>query len=98
GTVSIQAGTVTGAGLIDASGGDINCNNGVPNSGGGGRVSIWADSVSGFDPAVQVKAWGGGTQALTLYSAPGTIFYKKTGDTYGALLVDAGEANSNDRV
>ncbi|HEV7509643.1 MAG TPA: Ig-like domain-containing protein [Thermoanaerobaculia bacterium] len=96
GTVSIVAGVVSGAGSIDASGAD-NCN-GVLYAGGGGRVSIVTGTWDGFDPAAQVKAWGGGNSNNTTFAAPGTIFYKKTGDTYGALLVDAGEIASVDRV
>ncbi len=98
GSVSIQATTVSGTGLIDASGGNRTCVGDV-NPGGGGRVSIVTGAFNGFDPATQVKAWGGQNyEPVKTYGAPGTIFYKKGTDTYGSLLIDAGEVNGVDRV
>jgi hypothetical protein len=88
GTVSVAAGVVSGAGTIDASGGDITCATGVVNGGGGGRVSIVTGTWNGFDPLAQAKAWGGAYN--TSYAAPGTVYTKRTGDTYGSLLVDQG--------
>jgi hypothetical protein len=96
GTVAIVAGVVSGGGTIDVGGGDNTCNSALY-SGGGGRVSIVTGTWSGFDPATQVKAWGGAGGG-TIFAAPGTIFYKKAADTYGALLVDAGEVSAADRV
>src|SRR6185312_9331859 len=98
GAVAIVAGVVSGGGTIDASGGDGHC--GAVTMGGGGRVSIVTGIWSGFDPATQVKAWGGsgGDGTGTSAAAPGTIYYKKAGDPYGSLLIDAGEVGSTDRV
>ncbi|HEX6904370.1 MAG TPA: carboxypeptidase regulatory-like domain-containing protein [Thermoanaerobaculia bacterium] len=97
GTVAITADVVGGAGTIDASGGRRTCG-GTPNAGGGGRVSIATGTFDGFDPASQVAAWGGGTYNVNSYAAPGTIYYRKTGDVYGALMIDAGETNGVDNV
>src|SRR6185312_1746314 len=98
GAVTIVAGVMGGAGAIDASGGDSHC--GAVTTGGGGRVSIVTGTWNGFDPAAQAKAWGGGTGDGTnpFAAAPGTVYSRKTGDTYGALLIDAGEIGGVDRA
>ncbi|HEY3566741.1 MAG TPA: carboxypeptidase regulatory-like domain-containing protein [Thermoanaerobaculia bacterium] len=101
GGVQITAGTLSGAGLIDVSGGDYQTVNGASGfygaSGGGGRVALTVGSFSGFDPVTQVKAWGGttwnGTSPL-LYAGPGTVFVKTSSDTYGRLIVDSGKETS----
>ncbi len=97
GTVAITADVVGGAGTIDASGGRRTCG-GNPNGGGGGRVSIVTGTFDGFDPASQVMAWGGATYNVNNHAAPGTIYYRQTGDVHGALLIDAGETNGADNV
>jgi hypothetical protein len=106
GTLWLRAGSLTGAGLVDASGGDSgnNCQGSSEESGagGGGRVSLEVGSLAGFDPVAQVKAWAGGRYDCSTnpkgYAATGTIFVKKSGDTYGWLLLDAGaEANGTPR-
>lgn len=97
GTVSIVATSLSGAGLIDASGGfggypGADC--GSPyayGAGGGGRVALHVDQLAGFDPTTQVTARGG---ALTCqpspigYGSAGTILVKTAADTLGVLHLD----------
>ncbi len=96
GSVRITAATVTGAGRIDASGGfarSCSSHNDV-GSGGGGRVALATGAFSGFDPATQVLAQGGGRyncdRSSATYAAPGTVFSKLPSQAYGALRVDQG--------
>jgi hypothetical protein len=96
GTIFVKAGTLSGGGAIDATGGNetyvyATCyaNSGA---GGGGRVAFEVANLSGFDPDVQVKAWGGtylsSTGVLCGFGSPGTVFL--AGGTYGELQLDAG--------
>jgi hypothetical protein len=99
GTVVVYAGEVRGAGTIDASGGKYDVQYYGGGSGGGGRVALYVGSFAGFDPLAQVKAWGGfvnnpNDPAWNRYAAPGTVFLKRPGDTYGRLVIDSGEAAS----
>ena len=98
GSVVISADVVRGTGSIDASGGGLaaTCNSNT-GAGGGGRVSIYADSFDGFDPAAQVRAYGGWTWNAGKFAAPGTIFSQLPAQSHGVLLIDAGEHNGADR-
>jgi len=102
GTVRVRAGTLLGSGLIDVSGGDTGACSQPGGVGGGGRVSLLLQTLSGFDPAAQVKAWSGERQgcgnAVVGYGAPGTIFVSDSTSTYGRLLVDSGQAGAVDRT
>ncbi len=108
GSVLIHAGSLSGSGTIDASGGHAapeTSTYSIGGAGGGGRVGLWVDSLSGFSPASQVVARGGtrihtypDPDVILGYAAPGTIFVKEQTDTYGRLLLDAGEeADGTDR-
>ncbi len=98
GSVLVLADVISGAGFIDASGGQYRAGGSTDaqkaGSGGGGRVALYADSLVGFDPAAQVKAWGGllwDSGGFTLgYGGPGTVFVKLPSQTYGRLIVDQG--------
>ena len=98
GSVSLKVGVLRGGGFIDASGDDQNrCSIAFGRgSGGGGRIGIEADTLDGFDPDTQARAWGG-TQfqcgSPEGYGAPGTILVKLPGDTYGRLRIDNGTAS-----
>jgi hypothetical protein len=55
-------------------------------------VGLYADVLDGFDPAAQVRAWGGenrcaSTDSQLRSAAPGTVFVSLAGDTYGDLIV-----------
>ncbi len=103
GTVVVHAATISGSGAIDASGADGHTCHGNTRTGGGGggRVALHGD-FAGFDAAAQVKAWGGKRYcdtSSTAYAAPGTIYTRRSSDTYGVLLVDAGkETSGTERV
>jgi hypothetical protein len=98
----VHAGTIAGAGTIDASGEDYNGQSYAGGAGGGGRVALYATTFQGFDPTAQAKAWGGtmliSPTTVGAYGGPGTVFWKDAGGTYGRLMVDSGkDANGNDR-
>ena len=59
GSILVTAGTLSGTGTIEASGGDYNDLSFYGGSGGGGRIALLVDTLNGFDPATQAKAWGG---------------------------------------
>ncbi|MBW8875524.1 MAG: hypothetical protein JF614_11225, partial [Acidobacteria bacterium] len=91
------AAAMSGAGSIDASGGDYQAVSYYGASGGGGRVALYVDTLTGFDPATQVKAWGGTTWGNTtpvLYAGAGTVFVRTSGQTYGRLIINAGKEPS----
>ncbi len=102
GSVLITADTMSGTGLIDASGADYRAWNAWGGSGGGGRVALYVDAFTGFDPAAQVRVRGGALfngSTLVRYAGPGTVYVKQPGQTYGRLIVDSGEDSSGvDRV
>jgi uncharacterized repeat protein (TIGR01451 family) len=91
GTVSIETGILRGAGAIDVSGGNSEDSGAGPSgAGGGGRARICAGQLDGFDPDLQVTAYGGheSNQTSVAAAAPGTIYL--CGGTYGQLVIDAG--------
>ena len=90
GSIHIGATTISGSGLIDASGGDhfpSLCGSSFYGGGGGGRIAIDADVLDGFDVANQVRA-AGGTAPLSEVAAAGTVLWRLPGDSYGRLRVD----------
>lgn len=87
----LQVGTLHGAGLVDASGGQgLAC---IDASGAGGRRIAVYGALAGFDPVAQLRAQGGQTTAggpVSGYVAVGTVFTKLPSQTYGSLLIDNG--------
>jgi hypothetical protein len=100
GSVLVHAGLLHGAGLIDASGGDHR-STWYDGAGGGGRVALYVGDATGFDPLAQVRAWGGlrasDVGPVLGYAAPGTILVKTGSQTYGKLILDAGQDGATDR-
>jgi hypothetical protein len=94
GSVLIHAATLSGSGLIDVSGGSYTAYNFGAGSAGGGRVGLYVDTLSGFDPVTQTKARGGTTfnwnSTVNRYASPGTTFVKLPSQSYGRLIVDQG--------
>ncbi|MEM1182458.1 MAG: hypothetical protein AAGM22_29190, partial [Acidobacteriota bacterium] len=94
GTVVLDVDELSGGGLIDVSGGDNpRYNSRYAGVGGGGRVAITVDLLTGFDPETQVVLAGGlrsrdGT--ANVQAGAGTLFVKSPGDPYGHLTVHQG--------
>jgi len=93
GTIRVHAGALRGTGTLDAGGGErgsvlISGGYQFRAAGGGGRIALWVDDVSGFDLA-RATARGGWDGA-----APGTVFVHTAGSTYGSLRVDGGDATA----
>jgi hypothetical protein len=91
GSILIDTPLLRGAGLIDASGGDNQACDWWSGAGGGGRVALYADVLTGFDPTTQVRAWGGGifycgmTTWSNRYGGAGTIYVRTATATHGKL-------------
>ena len=84
GGIRIDAGTLTGAGQIIASG-----NNGAYGSGGGGgRIAIYYQDVTGFNLA-NVNAWGGLGGSGRPNGGAGTIYLQGPGREAGELIIDS---------
>jgi hypothetical protein len=93
GTVVLDVGTLSGDGLILANGGRGRSCTSSRNvgSGGGGRVAIGAGQLSGFDPAGQIRVYGGANKncswAYLKSAGAGTAYVLTSGGTYGDLYV-----------
>jgi hypothetical protein len=98
GSVVVRAGTVRGAGKIDASGGwyHNDYTAGPSGAGGGGRVAMIVGQFEGFDPRQQVVVRGGaylegGSRWMAQrYAGSGTLCLKAPTMTYGELILDQG--------
>ncbi len=86
GSVWLEVGVLSGAGQVQAngaSGGTYSDTGG----GGGGRVAIYYDSVSGFDPQGQVSAYGGGGRGSAKGGGAGTIYTRARSAATGTLRI-----------
>ncbi|MCX2843241.1 hypothetical protein OQJ59_16665, partial [Microbulbifer thermotolerans] len=73
GSIWVEAKELIGSSgtLIEASGGPGY----YAGTGGGGRIAIYYDSLTGFDPAARVFALAGNNYAgATAYGGPGTVY------------------------
>ncbi len=90
GSVWIRSLSLSGAGSIDAAGGHyLNATAYYGGVGGGGRVALEVDDVSGFD--LQAVDVGGGLRTdtggeVTWVGDPGTFFLRDASSIYGELL------------
>ena len=93
GAVTAHVVALTGAGTIDVGGGNAALDGCGPDfgygAGGGGRVALYAGSVSGFS-AAQVLAQGGALRNDGGFAPPGTLLWNVGGETFGDLVLDAG--------
>jgi hypothetical protein len=91
GSILVDTPLLRGAGLIDASGGDNQACEWWSGAGGGGRVALHADVLTGFDATTQVRAWGGGVFYCNMsswsnrYGGAGTVFVRTATATHGRL-------------
>ena len=103
GSIWLEAGTLAGRGVLDASGEDYHwCPAGpfrLEGAGAGGRIALDADALLGFDPVTQTRVEGGQENDCfdTLFgiAGAGTVYLRTAGDVYGSLRVDAGAARGN---
>jgi YD repeat-containing protein len=97
GSVYVSAQTLTGAGAIEAKGGKGAGNadwwgRAPADGGGGGRIAIYTQDYSGFDPS-HITA-SGGTSNLGSPGGAGTVFLKTMGAAHGTLIIDASSGGS----
>ncbi|HEU4887717.1 MAG TPA: Ig-like domain-containing protein, partial [Thermoanaerobaculia bacterium] len=88
GSVWITTGKITGAGVIQALGGD--CYN---EAGGGGAISITYTDASSTLPALSVR--GGASPHRGLIGGAGSIFVKRPESAFGDLTIDNAGLNGN---
>ncbi len=99
GAVWVTASTLNGQGTIEARGGNGNgwCGSECSSGGGGGRIAIYADLLSGGfawpDLPGHVKAQGGNGWRP---GGAGTIYVHTAGQAWGDLLVDNAGLNAED--
>ncbi|MCP4970509.1 MAG: hypothetical protein GY932_07950, partial [Arcobacter sp.] len=84
GGVYVDTGTLSGGGMITANGGKTIGTYGYTTGGGGGRIAIYYDDISGFATA-NIAAYGG---KGSFNGGAGTIYTKSSTETYGDLIVD----------
>ncbi|MCP4985367.1 MAG: hypothetical protein GY928_04640, partial [Colwellia sp.] len=85
GGIFISTGTLSGTGSMTANGGKQTAVYGLTAGGGGGRIAVYYNDISGFDTS-KITAYGGiGNNAN---GGAGTIFTKSSAQTYGDLIVD----------
>jgi hypothetical protein len=88
GSIYLNGGVVSGAGIIDASGGPSG-NYGA----GGGRIAVYYTSLGGnftypTNALSNIRAYGSLGLNLSYSGGAGTVFLKSNTDTYGKLLVN----------
>jgi hypothetical protein len=85
GSIRLEAPTIRGGGLLDASGG------GTPTQaragGSGGRIALHGTSIAS-SLVDRARSAGGASVQSDLTGAAGTIFVLRTGDLHGELIVD----------
>ncbi|MFA5392762.1 MAG: hypothetical protein WC306_03760, partial [Candidatus Paceibacterota bacterium] len=92
GSVWINTGTLAGAGIISANGGNGEINNG--GGGGGGRIAIYYTTDSS---TVTYQVFGGTMGGDTSrMGGAGTVYLKASSQTYGDLLIDGNDQDNWD--
>ncbi|MCP4330322.1 MAG: hypothetical protein GY791_17995, partial [Alphaproteobacteria bacterium] len=84
GGVYVETGTLSGGGVITANGGKTVDAHNYTTGGGGGRIAIYYDDISGFN-TTNVTAYGGKS---SFNGGAGTIYTKSSTQTYGDLIVN----------
>ena len=93
GSIQINVGELSGTGTITANGGAATAGGAPYSSGNGGRIAIYYTSViNNFSTPINVVAYVnacGGTNTASGYSGhAGTVFIKKSTQTYGDLILN----------
>ncbi len=96
GTIRVSASSLTGTGTIDVQGGDGSWSNccGDGGSGGGGRIALHVDDLTGFDPAGLIM-FGAVRPNGTPKAAPGTAYLFDAQSVYGDLVIDGFHSSSS---
>jgi hypothetical protein len=83
GSIKVEAGTLRGAGRIAADG------SGSPSysAGGGGRIAVYYDDMSGFTKS-RITAFGGAGNSASKSGGAGTVYLKKNSDPEGEIVID----------
>lgn len=91
GSVNITSHVLTGNGIIHANGSGL-VNGYNSGGGGGGRVAIAFDDMSGFAGRIEAKGGVANTNSccVSVNGGAGTVYLKKNSDAYGTLIVDNG--------
>ncbi len=84
GSIWLTANTLSGAGSIEANGSNV-----FEIPGGGGRVAVYYDNLSGFDLHTQVRAFGGksNTNITQIQGGAGTVYLKDNAQTLGEIRI-----------
>jgi RHS repeat-associated protein len=86
GGVRIDVGTLSGSGTISADGGNHGSAGWYPGAGGGGgRIALYYDDISGFNIA-NITVYGG--DGYYKDGGAGTVYLKSTTQSHGDLIVD----------
>lgn len=85
GGIYINTGILSGTGIISATGGKKTIAYPYTGGGGGGRIAIYYDDISGFDK-LNILANGGVGSSYN--GGAGTIYIKSSAQLYGDLIVD----------
>ncbi|HMB54064.1 MAG TPA: hypothetical protein VKU40_12160, partial [Thermoanaerobaculia bacterium] len=99
GAVRIEAATLTGAGWIRAHGGfNRYCSSSrAAGAGGGGRIALLVDAITGFVPIDQTFVLGGALYDCSWnkqgFGGVGTLYVRTSSSTHGDLYLDSGLSN-----
>src|SRR4029079_13227508 len=87
--IRIDTTTLNGVGKIHANAVYMNAA-----GGGGGRVAVYYAGTLGV-PKTNITAIGGRSDTVARQGAPGTVFFKRSDQTYGELWIDNGTLLTN---
>ena len=85
GSITVEVGTLSGAGSVRADGGSVPGGGNDTGGGGGGRVAIVYDTNNGFDLDTKVEAVGGEGTAI---GAIGSVYLRPMANPNGTLRID----------
>jgi hypothetical protein len=96
GSIHVEAGVLTGAGLMSATGGTFSMydESEYQSAGAGGRISLYVDDRSGFTGTMEAFS-GIYDETTPVTAGTGTIFVKESAQTDGHLIVDNGGYMTN---
>ena len=93
GSVQLMVGSMKGNGVIRANGGSVNggsYNDTSSGAGGGGRVAVYYDDLTGFSGMIQAKGGINAPKGPGQSGGAGTVYLRKNGQSLGELVIDNG--------